>query len=331
MGPSPDDAQRCDADGIRLIDTGLPLDWAETSTAELGRAGRIIAGLASSEGADLVQSHSAAILAEADFVQPVVAVQHSCVASWWEAVRGTPLPTEFRWRRELVGKGLRRAAAVAAPTSAFAEETARIYGLRDVVAVHNGRRPPALKATDQRDVVLTASRLWDEGKNVATLDAAAALVDAPFQAAGSTHGPNGAIISTGHLRLLGNLSADDLARRLAVRPVFASAALYEPFGLSVLEAAQAGCALVLSDIETHRELWGEAALFVPAGDATGFADSINRLLNDRTLRTQIGEAARRRAAHYTDGRMAGGMAELYARVLASAAETARPLQLAGAA
>ena len=41
-------------------------------------------------------------------------------------------------------------------------------------------------------------------------------------------------------------------------------ALYEPFGLAVLEAAQAGCALVLSDIPTFRELWDGAALFVAA-------------------------------------------------------------------
>ena len=46
-------------------------------------------------------------------------------------------------------------------------------------------------------------------------------------------------------------------------PIFVSAARYEPFGLAVLEAAQAGCALVLSDIPTFRELWDGAALFVP--------------------------------------------------------------------
>lgn len=38
-------------------------------------------------------------------------------------------------------------------------------------------------------------------------------------------------------------------------------------GLSVLEAAQAGCALVLGDIDSLRELWDGAATFVPERQA----------------------------------------------------------------
>jgi glycosyltransferase involved in cell wall biosynthesis len=58
------------------------------------------------------------------------------------------------------------------------------------------------------------------------------------------------------------LSAREVAERLAERPVFVSASRYEPFGLAVLEAARAGCALLLSDIPTFRELWAGAAAFV---------------------------------------------------------------------
>ncbi len=53
-----------------------------------------------------------------------------------------------------------------------------------------------------------------------------------------------------------------------MRPIFVSTSLYEPFGLAVLEAAQAGCPLVLSDIATFRELWDGAAIFFPPGDAS---------------------------------------------------------------
>ena len=42
--------------------------------------------------------------------------------------------------------------------------------------------------------------------------------------------------------------------------IFARPARYEPFGLAILEAAQAGCALVLGDIPSLRELWADAAL-----------------------------------------------------------------------
>jgi glycosyltransferase involved in cell wall biosynthesis len=54
------------------------------------------------------------------------------------------------------------------------------------------------------------------------------------------------------LDCLGRLDDEEIARELGLRPVFVSLARYEPFGLAVLEAAGAGCALVLSDIESFR-------------------------------------------------------------------------------
>lgn len=326
MGPSPTDAQRRNATDLHLIDTGLPLDWGDASRSELAEAGATLAAIAAHERADLVQTCSAAVLAQAEFAQPTIAVQHSCVASWWAAVRGTALPPDFAWRRDLTGAGLRRADAVVAPSAAFAEETERLYGVA-TIAVPNGRRPAEQHGTEQRDVVLTASRLWDDGKNVATLDAAAAELDVPFYAAGAAYGPNGASIWLKNLQMLGELTEARLAENLAGRPVFASAALYEPFGLSVLEAAQAGCALVLSDIATHRELWGEAATYVSPRDAGGFASAIRRLMIEPDRRTELGDAARDRAARYTPERTARTMAALYADVLARA----RPLEMIGAA
>lgn len=324
MGPSPTPQQREEAAGFKLIDTGLPLDWLATSPSELKRAGEALAGLARREGVDIVQTNSAALLADCAFDQPCVAVQHSCVATWWAAVKGTPLPYSFVWRRELVECGLNRAATVVAPSIAFAAETARIYDVNaPLVAVHNGRSPVTSPTALQGDFVLTVSRLWDEGKNVATLDAAAARLEVPFEGAGALHGPNGASVELKHIRPLGALSGPRVAGLLAARPIFASAALYEPFGLSVLEAAHAGCALVLSDIATHREMWGGAAIFVPAQDDEAFASAIGDVLGDPDERQQLGQLARARAQLYTPERMARGMADIYACVA-----DAQPAQLA---
>jgi len=315
IGPSPNARQREEANGFKLIDTGLPLDWLDTSPGELRRAGQKIAKIAARERADIVQTCSAAFLAESDFKQPCIAVQHSCVATWWAAVKGTPLPHEFAWRRELVERGLNRAAAVVAPTRAFAADTARIYDIGcPVLAVHNGRCPPSPHFVQQADFVFTAGRLWDEGKNVATLDRAAGRLSVPFQAAGPVYGPNGASITLTHIRALGGVGPARIAALFGARPVFASAALYEPFGLSALEAAQAGCALVLSDIPTHRELWDDAAMFVPARDDLGFAAAIRQLLDDPHERRNLGQLAIARARLYSLGRLARGMADIYAGV-----------------
>jgi glycosyltransferase involved in cell wall biosynthesis len=327
MGPSPREKQREETAGLRLIDTGLPLEWLDTSPGKIRRAGEEIAQIADREGADLVQTCSAALLADVRFRQPCVAVQHSCIASWWAAVKRAPMPFDFQWRRELVDAGLRRASAIVAPSIAFAAETARIYDAAvPVNAVHNGRRSTTYERVPQGEFAFTASRLWDEGKNVATLDAAAARLRAPFQAAGPTRGPNGASIDIGHLQALGEIGATRMAGLFSARPIYASAALYEPFGLSVLEAAQAGCALVLSDIPTHREIWNGAAIFVPPYDSKAFAEAIEDLLNDPDERQQLGQLAQARALFYTPERMARGMAEIYARVVQS-----QPQLIAGAA
>ena len=64
MGPSPAEKQREEAAEFKLIDTGLPLEWLDTSSAEIRRAGRALAALAECEGVDLVQTCSAALLAD---------------------------------------------------------------------------------------------------------------------------------------------------------------------------------------------------------------------------------------------------------------------------
>ena len=133
--------------------------------------------------------------------------------------------------------------------------------------VHNGRTLRARHVTPRRQaVVLTAGRLWDEAKNLRTLDAAAAGIRWPVLAAGPTRGPDGQEIRLEHVVALGTLDGAALEDRLRRASVFASLAIYEPFGLAVLEAALAGCALVLSDTATFRELWQDAALFVPPDD-----------------------------------------------------------------
>jgi glycosyltransferase involved in cell wall biosynthesis len=80
--------------------------------------------------------------------------------------------------------------------------------------------------------------------------------------------------------------------------IFVSPALYEPFGLSVLEAAGRGAALALADLPTFRELWGGAALFFPPRDCDLLARSVNRLIEDRPLRAELAAKAVERASIY---------------------------------
>lgn len=323
LGPAPDAGQRAAAQaaGVRLVNTGLPLDWLSDGPAPVLATGEAVARLAHEVGAEVVHLNAPA-LAVARFAQPVVAVNHGCLGTWWDAARGDAVDPALAWLPELVGRGLRAADRVIAPTRAYAEATARRYALPVTpVAVHNGRTPLPLPEAPPFEGALTVGRLWDEVKDSATLDAAAALLDAPFVAIGATRAPHGATVTPAHLQTIGPLPTDEIARWLSRRPVFVSAARFEPFGLAVLEAAQAGCPLVLSDIPTFRELWDGAATFVTPGDAPGFAGAIRTLLADPARHASQGETARQRAARYTPAAMAAQMSGIY-RALLSAKDKA---------
>ncbi len=307
LGPRPS-ARQCETVAATLIHTDHPLDWTAETAAALRDAARDLAAIARTIRADSVHLHAPAYAGLADWPVPVVAVAHSCVATWWNAVRGGALPADLAWRAEAAARGLASADAVIAPSHAFAAMLHRSYGDRwPLRVVHNGRSLPRSRPRLPRGRhVFTAGRLWDEGKDARTLDAAAGIAGLAIRAAGPVVGPNGTALQCRHLQLLGVLDAAAMAHELAAAAVFASAARYEPFGLAVLEAAQAGLPLVLSDIPTFRELWTGAAQFVPCGDAAGFAEAFGAVLRDRALAAALGRAARERARSYGSDAMVEG-------------------------
>ncbi len=66
--------------------------------------------------------------------------------------------------------------------------------------------------------------------------------------------------------------------------VFAFLSEYEGFGLTPLEALAHGVPVVVGDTAVAREVYGEAALYVPPGDLDAAAAAIERLLVDAAAR-----------------------------------------------
>ena len=299
LGPACSPAQRAEAaaiPGLRLVETGLRLDWTAEGPSALEAAAQALAGLAAREGVAGVHLHAPALVGRAAWAVPVVAVAHSDLATWWAAMRGGAMPPDFQWRVAATAAGLARADAVVAPSRAMADALGAAYGARGVRVIHNGRRALPQGAGPRGRSVLTAGRLWDAAKGAMLLDRAAALLDAPVLAAGALRGPNGAAVAPAALRPLGTLDAAGLAQAYAASSVFASCARYEPFGLAVLEAAQAGLALVLADTPGFRELWDGAALFADPADAAGLAVTLRRALDEADA---WGARARAHAARYS--------------------------------
>ena len=165
-------------------------------------------------------------------------------------VRAEPVPDRFGVYHRRVERGLQRADAVCAPTRAVLDDLAASYVFETpCYVVPNGRVWPVQPAQKQ-PLIVGVGRFWDEAKNVAALQRIADRSPWP-------------VILAGPGTTSGWLTAARTAELLSRAAIFASPARYEPFGLTALEAAQAGCVLVLGDIASLREVWGEAAAYVP--------------------------------------------------------------------
>jgi glycosyltransferase involved in cell wall biosynthesis len=128
--------------------------------------------------------------------------------------------------------------------------------------------------------------------------------------AGSLEGPDGETAPpAGPLRVLGALPHTALMAEMAAADVYVGMSRYEPFGLAPLEAAARGCALLLSDVPSFREIWGGAARYCRSA-----ADLRAALLDLAAGSPPARQAARQRAARYTIARTAAAYARLYARL-----------------
>jgi glycogen synthase len=318
MGEPPSDDQRRAATELSNVVPAFAtfkLEWMNQPWKDVEAAGEWLLGLEAEFQPDLIHlnSYSHATLR---WQAPTLVVGHSCVCSWFAAVRGEAPPRSFaRYRRE-VASGLQAAGTVTAPTEAMLEALREHYGdFPARAAIPNGRRAEGLRRTAKGSFVLYAGRLWDEAKNVSILERAAARIDWPVYLAGEARNPDGGEIFFRRAESLGRLSSVQLGDWLSRASIFALPALYEPFGLSALEAAQAGCALVLGDIPSLREVWGEAALFVPPEDEDAVAAALNLLIRRPAIRREFAVRARERAARYTPEQMAATYLEAYAELL----------------
>jgi glycosyltransferase involved in cell wall biosynthesis len=225
-------------------------------------------------------------------------VAHSCVRSWWSICRGAePIPPKWDRYIENVGHGLSAADVWVAPSRAFRDEIEALYAPpRPGRVIHNGS--DGGPAGEKERFILAAGRLWDEGKNIASLRTIASSLPWPVKLAGSDRCEFGALDSGGAVELLGDLPHPELLALMARAGIFVAPSRYEPFGLGVLEAATVGCALVLADIPSFRELWDGAAIFVDLRGRNALRKALQQLCTDNSSRQELQRAAAVRARRY---------------------------------
>jgi len=329
LGPQPKPEQiaaLADIDGLALDITDIALEWMEPEGHDMLRAREELRHIVARVAPDVVHLNGfREVLYQFD--APTLVVAHSCVGSWWQACRGEE-PMEPKWKPYLrhVADALNAADVWVAATHAHAAWMQRYYAPQTQAQVIWNGVPPIAAPGAKDDIILAAGRLWDEAKNLTALADIAPDLPWPVRVAGATRSDNGGSISFDNVTELGQLSHHRVLTEMARASIFVSPALYEPFGLGVLEAGASGCALVLADIPTFRELWDGAALFADPRDPAALRDAIAALCRNGDLRTELQIKARARAARYPLERMVERYCELYGRLIAAKPRPASALQ-----
>ena len=305
-------ASVADIPHLAVFESGYKLEWMDDPWQDVAAAGEWLLGVAAQFQPDVVHLNSFAHGALA-WNAPVLVVGHSCVASWWEAVKGEAVPESWNAYRDAVRAGLQAANMVAAPTRAMLESLQKHYGpLANAIVVPNGRDANLFRPAAKEQLVFSAGRLWDDAKNIKAVDDVAARLPWPVYVAGEARHPSGGTYQVSNAKFLGVLPPAEVAQWMARAAIYALPARYEPFGLTALEAALCGCALVLGDIPSLREVWEDAAFYVPPDDRAALEAAIRSLIGDPSARAARAMAARGRALEFTPERMAQQYIEAYA-------------------
>lgn len=324
LGPPAQPEQLADVARVgnaTLAQSNFRLEWMAGGQGDIPASLHWLASLVERHAVDLVHVNGYA-QACLGGDRPVVVVAHSDVFSWWMAVNGTGAPPEWNEYCRQVVCGLDAAACVVAPTRAVHDDLRRQYGrpLRNAVVIPNGVDHRLFSSQPKRPVIMAAGRIWDAAKNLRLLDDIAPQLVWPIEIAGSLDHPEHGIARLLHARPLGVLAPAELHRKLEQAAIFAAPALYEPFGLGILEAAAAGCALVLGDLASLRENWAGAAAFLPPADRGQWLALVGRLIGDRRERERLGAAARLRAERFTLGSTGEHYRAVYRELIGIAGE-----------
>ncbi len=320
MGPEIAHEQRRDAHaipGVTLHFFRGRLEWMDSPWGDVDASLAWLGRLARTRRVDLVHANTLThVLPELGL--PTLVVGHSCIPSWFEAVRGEEPPPQYDIYRRRVRAALQAADLVVAPTAAMLEALQRHHGpLARSSVVYNGRCFHGIVPLRKLPVVLAAGRLWDEAKNASTVAKAAAHWSWPAYMAGPTRSPDGVVAGMSGVELLGPLPPNALARWMGRAAIFVAPARYEPFGLTMLEAAAAGCALVLGAIPSLQEIWRDDAWFVSPEDPLELTYAVTQLIEDEPRRAKLSAAARMRALQLHHRRMAACYSALYHDIMAT--------------
>jgi glycogen(starch) synthase len=317
MGKLPNDIQKAQLaklSNVVLYESDFKLEWMQDPWSDLHKAKEWLVSIYNNVKPDIMHFNN---FGQVDYAWhcPVVTVFHSCVMTWWKAVKNEQAPQEMNKYKQLVKKALHYSDVVVFPSESIRDAALEIYGHPDnIEVIYNSRYFAVDDEIVKEPFIFCAGRLWDEAKNVKLLTEIASRLSWPVFIAGDNE-QNGISPNPESVIFLGQLSPDEVQQWMAKASIYVLPAKYEPFGLSVLEAAKSGCALALSDIDTFQEIWQDNAVYFNPERAEEAISSIQSLINDAAFRISMSRKAFERAQYFDPATMAANYRWLYEQAL----------------
>lgn len=214
------------------------------------------------------------------------------------------------WRRIV-----ERAAAVTSPSRYLAELMQQQGCTVPVSIVPNGHRPHPGLGTVRRNRVLVVARMFPR-KGIQHFIDAVAGVEGEWEFVIAGDGPFRDQLETQARSVAPNVQFVGFVDRETLRSLYESSrilvfpSIQENFPMVLLEAMDAGCAIVTTNAEGCAEVVGDAGLVVPRGDPQGIRAALDKLMHEPELVRNLASRARARAARLTWPNIVGRYREI---------------------
>jgi glycosyltransferase involved in cell wall biosynthesis len=165
-------------------------------------------------------------------------------------------------------------------------------------------------SSQNKDPFVLHVSLAAKRKNPAAIAEVAKRLDHRFVIAGSgwdEHIPD----QTENVDIKGYVPEEELVDLYKRAAVFYFPTLHEGFGLPILEAMAAGCAVVASDVYSVPEVAGDTAILCDPHDTDAHVEAIERLLEDGNERRALSTRALERAGEFSWEKAAKATMSIY--------------------
>jgi glycogen synthase len=297
---------------VTLYQSEYQLEWMDDPWKDVDKSSEWLLNISKEIKPDIVHlntySHG-----NIQWNAPTLLVAHSCVLSWWKSVKGENAPQKYTIYKERVEKGINNADFVVAPSLSMIKNIKANYRVpAEIKIIYNGRNPEKYKPGKKSSFYLTSGRIWDEAKNISLLTSIADKLPWKVQIAGDNlHPVTKKQVEFSNVNILGKLSQDVLARVFSTAPVYVLPAKYEPFGLSILEAALSGCAIVAGNIDSLREIWEDSIIYVSPDDPEELENILKKLSSDENVLSKYSYKALKHAQYYNSEIMVENYLSVY--------------------